>query len=67
MGLFDDAAAGVDVIAAAPLRALRLDKRGFTAAMAADDGFAVRIYRVLFSTLRDRLRATTDRLAAGAI
>lgn len=67
MGLFDDAAAGVDVIAAAPIRALRLDKQGFTAAMAADDGFAVRIYRVLFSTLRDRLRATTDRLAAGAI
>lgn len=67
MGLFDAAPSGVDVIAAAPVRALRLDKHGFTEAMAADDGFAVRVYRVLFSTLRDRLRATTDRLAAGAI
>ncbi len=67
MGLFDASPSGVDVIAAAPVRALRLDKDGFTEAMAADDGFAVRVYRVLFSTLRDRLRATTDRLAAGAI
>lgn len=67
MGLFDASPSGVDVIAAAPVRALRLDKDGFTEAMAADDGFAVRVYKVLFSTLRDRLRATTDRLAAGAI
>lgn len=67
MGLFDAAPSGVDVVAAAPVRALRLDKDGFTEAMAADDGFAVRVYKVLFQTLRDRLRATTDRLAAGAI
>lgn len=67
MGLFDDAPAGVDVVAAAPVRALRLDKRGFAEAMAADDAFAVRVYRVLFSTLRDRLRATTNRLTAGGI
>ena len=67
MGLFDAAPSGVDVIAAAPVRALRIDKHGFAEAMAADDGFAVCVYRVLFTSLRDRLRATTDRLAAGAI
>lgn len=67
MGLFDDAPAGVDVIAATAVRALRLDKRGFRDLMAGNDAFAVRVWRVLFLTLRDRLRATTDRLAAGGI
>ena len=67
MGLFDDSPSGVDVIAAASVRALRLDKRGFRDLMAGNDAFAVRVWRVLFLTLRDRLRATTDRLAAGGI
>jgi hypothetical protein len=67
MGLFDDAPAGVDVVAAEAVRALRLDKRGFRDLMGANDAFAVRVWRVLFLTLRDRLRATTDRLAAGGI
>ncbi len=66
MGLFDESPAGVDVVAAAPVRALRLDKRGFRDVMASNDAFAVRVWRVLFMTLRDRLRATTDRLAAGS-
>lgn len=67
MGLFDDAPAGVDVVAATPVRALRLNKHGFREAMAADDGLAVRIYQVLFATLRDRLKKTTDRLTAGGV
>jgi len=65
MGLFDDAPAGVDVVVAAPGRALRLDKQGFREVMAANDAFAVRVHRVLFRTLRDRLRLTTDRLLEG--
>ena len=67
MGLFDDQAAGVDVIVAAPGRILRLDKKGFRDAMAADDTLAIRIYRVLFTTLRDRLRHTTDQLLDGGV
>jgi tetratricopeptide (TPR) repeat protein len=64
MGLFDDAVSGVEVVVAAPGRALRLNKVGFRDAMAANDAFATRIYRVLFSTMRDRLRETTDLLLA---
>jgi CRP-like cAMP-binding protein len=62
MGLFDDVPAGVDVVVAAPGRALRLDKRGFREVMNTNDAFAVRVHRVLFRTLRDRLRSTTDLL-----
>ena len=62
MSLFDDAPAGVDVAVAAPGRALRLDKLGFREVLAANDALAVRIHRVLFRTLRDRLRSTTDQL-----
>ncbi len=62
MGLFDDAPSGVDVVVAAPGRVLRLDKIGFRDAMAANDAFAVRVHKVLFLTMRDRLRETTDRL-----
>jgi tetratricopeptide (TPR) repeat protein len=62
MGLFDDVPAGVDVVVSAPGRALRLDKRGFREVMNTNDAFAVRVHRVLFRTLRDRLRKTTDLL-----
>jgi CRP-like cAMP-binding protein len=62
MGLFDDAPANVDVVVAVTGRALRLDRRGFRDAMATNDSFAVRVYRALFVALRDRLRATTDRV-----
>lgn len=65
MGLFDDAASGVDVVVAAPGRALRLDKVGFLNVMAANDALALRIHRVLFHAMRDRLRATTDRYLSG--
>jgi tetratricopeptide (TPR) repeat protein len=63
MGLFDDAPASVDVVVAAAGRALRLDRRGFRDMIAANDALAARVYRVLFTTMRDRLRATTDRIA----
>jgi hypothetical protein len=33
--------------------------------MAANDALALRIHRVLFRALRDRLRATTDRYLSG--
>lgn len=62
MGLFDDAPSAVDVVVAAPGRALRLDKRGFREALATNDALAVRIHRALFRTLRDRLRQTTEQL-----
>ena len=65
MGLFDDAAAGVDVAAAQSGRALRLDKVGFSNLMATNDALALRIHRVLFRIMRDRLRSTTDRYLAG--
>jgi hypothetical protein len=65
MGLFDDAAAGVDVVVVQPGRTLRLQKAGFSNLMAANDALALRIHRVLFRTMRDRLRSTTDRYLAG--
>ena len=65
MSLFDDAPASVDVVTATTLRALRLNKGGLRDLMAANDAFAVSIWRVLFLSVRDRLRATTDRLSAG--
>jgi tetratricopeptide (TPR) repeat protein len=64
MGLFDDAPASVDVVVAVAGRALRLDRRGLRDMIAANDALAARVYRVLFTTMRDRLRATTDRIAA---
>jgi tetratricopeptide (TPR) repeat protein len=63
MGLFDDAPASVDVVVAVAGRALRLDRGGFRDMVAANDALAARVYRVLFTTMRDRLRATTDRIA----
>jgi tetratricopeptide (TPR) repeat protein len=66
MGLFDDAPASVDVAVSVPGRALRLHRSGLREMVAANDSLAARIYRVLFATLRDRLRATTDKMAASA-
>jgi tetratricopeptide (TPR) repeat protein len=67
MGLFDDAPANVDVAVVVPGRALRLDRRGFRDALAASDAFAVRVYRALFVALRDRLRATTEKMMTSSM
>jgi len=63
MGLFDDAPASVDVTVSVPGRALRLQRAGLRDMVAANDSLAARVYRMLFATLRDRLRATTEKVA----
>jgi tetratricopeptide (TPR) repeat protein len=67
MSLFDDAPAGVDVVAAAPGRALRLNRQGFAEVLRTSDSLGVRVYRVLFRTVAERLRETTRRLEAAGV
>lgn len=62
MSLVDESPATVDVVASAPSRIIRLDKRGFREALAANDGLALRVLRVFVRTLTERLRETTSRI-----
>jgi CRP/FNR family transcriptional regulator, cyclic AMP receptor protein len=62
MGLLDDAPAGVDVVARAPGRVLRLDRRGFQDALAGNDALALRVMKVFVRVLTERLRETTARV-----
>ena len=62
MSLVDESPATVDVIASAPSRIIRLDKRGFREALSASDGLALRVMRVFLRTLIERLRETTARI-----
>lgn len=62
MSFIDESPATVDVVASAPSRIIRLDKRGFREALSASDGLALRVLRVFVRTLIERLRDTTARL-----
>lgn len=62
MSIVDDAPAGVHVVAAAPGRVLRLDKRGFRHALATNDSLALRVMKVFVKVLTERLRGTTARI-----
>jgi tetratricopeptide (TPR) repeat protein len=62
MSLIDDGPATASVTASLPTRTLRLDRRGFKDVLAAQDGLALRVTRVMLRVLVARLRETTARL-----
>ena len=62
MSYIDGEAASATLVADGDLDLLRIDRRDFDAMIAADQGFAVRIYHSLLLSLCERLRATNARV-----
>jgi len=60
MGLLESAPANATVTTTSAGKVLRLDRSGFQGALAADDQFALRIYRIFLGNLSSRLRHTTE-------
>jgi len=62
MSYMDGEAASATLVADGDLDLLRIDRRDFDAMIAADQGFAVRLYHGLLLSLCERLRATNARV-----
>jgi tetratricopeptide (TPR) repeat protein len=63
MGLIDHAPASAHVTAMSPVSALRLERGGFTQALATNDRLALSVYGVWLRDLSLRLRQTSQRVA----